>query len=388
MRIGYVLLSPTFGMHQYTADLANRLAQVGHDVHVITTSGAPRDRYIPSVTIHTPVSVTNTGFSLESLRLSGLRAAREAILGLDLDLVHFSGPHAWNLLMLRKLKARGIPIMHTLHDLDPHPGSGYGALLHLWNRQVVRAADHILVHGQTYHQRLLRMGVAPEKVTSTPLLHLFIGGSWLGAYHDLTAAVEYQPWALFFGRLKEYKGIEYLITACAMMSRDNGGQGRIVIAGLGDLSKLWAGSLPERVEVHNYLINDEEAMDLFSRCGVLVLPYVDATQSALIAAAYYFRKPVVVTRTGALPEYVEEDVTGYVVEPDHPAGLARCLQRILNDPEKLEQMGTAGRAWYEARRAEEEEILMQVYAELATGQRAASRKRMPVTKLEADHDIQ
>ena len=110
-------------------------------------------------------------------------------------------------------------------------------------------------------------------------------------------------------------------------------------------------------------------MDLFCRCGVLVLPYVDASQSALIAAAYYFRKPVIVTRTGALPEYVVEDVTGHVVEPDHPAGLARCLESMLSDPMKLERMGAAGRAWYEEHRMEEEAALIQVYGRLAAASR-------------------
>ena len=41
MRICYTLLSPAFEMHQYTADLANRMAQAGHDVHLVTSSHAP-----------------------------------------------------------------------------------------------------------------------------------------------------------------------------------------------------------------------------------------------------------------------------------------------------------------------------------------------------------
>jgi glycosyltransferase involved in cell wall biosynthesis len=317
-----------------------------------------------------PVDTEDSGLSLEALRLSGLRVAREAILDLDPDLVHMSGPHVWNVPLLRTLKARGVPVVHTLHDLDPHSGSGYGAFLHLWNRRVMQTADHILVHAQTYYERIVGMGVPPEQVTSTPLMHLFIGGSWLGAWSDLTVPVEYQPWALFFGRLKEYKGIDYLMAACAMMDGGCESPGRVVIAGSGDLSKLWGGSLPDRLEVHNYLINDEDAMDLFSRCGLLVLPYVDATQSALIAAAYYFHKPVVVTRTGALPEYVEEDVTGRIVEPDHPASLSRCLEEMLADPERLAQMGAAGRAWYEAHRAEEEFALFDVYTRLAESRRS------------------
>ena len=46
-RICYVLLSPTLGMHQYTADLANRMVRADHDVSLVTTSHYPRDRYLP-----------------------------------------------------------------------------------------------------------------------------------------------------------------------------------------------------------------------------------------------------------------------------------------------------------------------------------------------------
>jgi glycosyltransferase involved in cell wall biosynthesis len=169
-----------------------------------------------------------------------------------------------------------------------------------------------------------------------------------------------------------------------MMGNSKDSVARVVIAGSGDLSLLWAGSLPERLEVHNYLISDEEAMDLFCRCGLVVLPYVDATQSALIAAAYYFRKPVVVTRTGALPEYVEEGRTGRIVESDHPASLARTMEEMLSDPAGLERMGTTGRAWYDTRRAAEEEALIQAYTRLAETRTRPSR-RVPYSVKRGDN---
>ncbi|NLF00023.1 MAG: glycosyltransferase family 4 protein, partial [Anaerolineales bacterium] len=366
-----VLPSPTFGMHQYTADLANRFALAGHNVHVVTTASMPKDRYLPIVHIHTPVSTTNTGFSLEAVRTRDLGRAEQAIMDVDPDLVHFTGPHAWNLALLRTLRKQGVPTIHTLHDLDPHRGSGYGALLRIWNRQIMGAADHILVHGETYYERVLEMGVQPDRVTSTPLLHLFVGGDWIRSHPDLALSVEYEPWALFFGRLKQYKGIEYLITATAMMDNDKDSPAQVVIAGRGDLTALWSEPMPERLVVHNRLVSDEEATDLFSRCGLLVLPYVDATQSALIASAYFFRKPVIVTRTGALPEYVEEDRTGRIVEPDHPAGLARCMEDMLSNPDELRRMGTAGRKWYEARRRQEEQALLHAYDRLAGARRRA-----------------
>ena len=141
---------------------------------------------------------------------------------------------------------------------------------------------------------------------------------------------------------------------------------QVVIAGPGSLSALWAGALPKMAEARNRLISDPEAVDLFRQCGLVVLPYINATQSALIAAAYYFRKPVLVTRTGALPEYVEDGRTGRVVEPDHPATLARCLREMVNDPAGLAQKGAAGRAWYESRRILEEQMLRAMYQRVSS----------------------
>jgi len=84
-----------------------------------------------------------------------------------------------------------------------------------------------------------------------------------------------------------------------------------------------------------------------------------------VAAAYYFHKPVVVTQAGALPEYVEEGRTGHVVEPGDPGALARCLEALLANPERLARMGTAGRAWYEEQRREEQRTLLQMYERVA-----------------------
>jgi rhamnosyl/mannosyltransferase len=172
-----------------------------------------------------------------------------------------------------------------------------------------------------------------------------------------------------------------------MLKADTSFPGRVVVAGLGDISKFWGGALPARLEVHNHLSTDEEAMDLFCRCGVVVLPYyVDAYQWAIIAAAYYFRKPVVVARSGPLPEYVIEGETGYIVEPDYPAALARCLETMLGDPVELQRMGNAGRAWYEARRTEEAAALIQVYTRLAEAGRTV-RGMWRQGNIGGDHDI-
>jgi glycosyltransferase involved in cell wall biosynthesis len=347
-------------MHQYTADLANRLAAAGHDVSLVSTSYLPRDRYAPAVRIETPVALRSTGLAMESLQLGLLASVQDTILAQQPAVVHFTGPHVWNTRLMARLKEQGIAVVHTIHDLDAHEGMRLGTLLTLWNRAVLRTADKILVHGKQYRQRLIEDGMAADRVVYAPLLHLFLSYEQTAAL-EAACPVSYEPFALFFGRLEKYKGVEYLLTAFAEIERDRPATFQLVLAGPGKLEQVWAGNLPPGVEVRTGLIGDEEALDLFRRCSLVVLPYIDATQSALVGAAYFFQKPALVARSGALAEYVVEGETGFVVEPAHPASLARQLGEALSDPGRLQEMGQAGRRWYDGRRKVEWRALERLY---------------------------
>lgn len=389
MRICYVILSPTFGMHQYTADLANRAAgsydgdgQSPAEVTVIAPLGMPHTRYAPRVTVKATTQINGTGFKLSNLSLRGLRQVYDVIVAARPDVVHFTGPHIWNPLLLWLLRRAGYPTVHTLHDLDPHSGSGYGQLLYPWNNAIKRFADHILVHSQGYRARLTTEGIAARRVTHVPLLHLFVNYasekllSEQVAQQRLPQADVNDPFALFFARLEPYKGVEVLLEAMRRLHAQSAEPRlRAVIAGKGDDQPWMADPLPPNVELRNRLIDDPEAIDLFSRCGVVVLPYLDATQSALIAAAYYFGKPVIVTRVGALPEYVSDGETGWLIDPRDPQGLARCLQVAFRDPAHLARMGQAGRLWYETQRQFERRTLSLMY-ERACTERDASHAHL------------
>jgi glycosyltransferase involved in cell wall biosynthesis len=175
------------------------------------------------------------------------------------------------------------------------------------------------------------------------------------------------PTALFFGRLERYKGLSTLLAAWSTLVDHAAGLPpfRLIIAGPGSLESPWSASLPPGVELRNRLIDDDEALALFRDCSLLVLPYQDATQSALIPAAYYFARPVIVTRVGALPEYVEEGRTGWVIPPEDPSQLAATLSAALSAPERLRQMGAAGRDWYDRERQQEWTTLWRLYQRLA-----------------------
>lgn len=363
LRICYVALSPTFGMQQYTADLANgRAAENAAQVEVLTVRSTPHDRFAPNVQVQAVANVRGTGLKPGNLNPIALLRFYRAIRHTRPDVVHFTAPHLWNPILLALLRQAGIPTVHTIHDLDPHSGATYGRLLYAWNNSIRRFASHILVHGQTFRLRLINQGFPADRVSYTPLLHLFVNHAaetnLREQYAQRTTPQSYEPFVLFFARLEAYKGVQVLIEA--MRQIESSGI-RAVIAGKGDLQAFTSGPLPENVEVRNRLILDGEAIELFERCSVVVLPYLDATQSALIAAAYFFGKPVIVTRTGALPEYVAEGETGWIIEPRQPESLARTIQDAVNDRQRLAHMGEQAREWYLSQRRVERRAIRRMY---------------------------
>ncbi len=392
MRVTYVVLSPTFGIHQGTADLANLYVMpscgsspdLQSRATVLTIFGAPIDRYAPPVMVQPLISMRGTGLQRTSFDLRSLWKVYRTIVKSGSDVVHFNGPHIWNPILLLLLRRARIATIQTVHDLDPHSGTSYGRLLYAWNDLVIHAAKHILVHGRAFRTRLVNRGISADRITYMPLLHLFMsyenerrlelaGGAQIGTAQQ--AGEEQRPFALFFARIEAYKGVGVLVEAmrrieatAAQTSSGSTDRSSIqaIIAGKGDVRQFVTGALPGNVEVRSRQIQDDEAIDLFSRCSVVVLPYLDATQSALIAAAYFFGKPVIVTRIGALPEYVVDGETGWVVEPGNSEALAECLQAAFDNPERLKQMGEAGRAWYQTQRRVEHDTLLDMYQRVTT----------------------
>jgi glycosyltransferase involved in cell wall biosynthesis len=348
-------------MHQYTADPAAQMAQAGCDVHLITTSNLARDCYAPATHIHTPVTTHSTGFGRNGLQPAALLAVERTLTALQPDVVHFTGVHAWNPLLLTRLRRQGIPTAHTLHDLDPHAGVRFAPLIGLWNRWVLAQADHVVVHGQKYRSRLLARGLPTTRVTYLPLLHSFLGHAADAELQRSTPGRYAEPWVLFFGRLEAYKGLPELLAAATGLGRRGIPAPFLVVAGGGALEAVWRGPLPPGIVLLNRHLPDELGAELFRRCAALVLPYTSATQSALPAAAYAFGKPVIASRSGALAETVQDGVTGWTVAPGAPAELGECLAAALAAPEETATRGQVGRRWYEEQRRRQPHELLSMY---------------------------
>ena len=145
---------------------------------------------------------------------------------------------------------------------------------------------------------------------------------------------------LFFGRIWEYKGLEYLIKAEPLITKEIPGA-KIIIAGAGEDFQKYENMIVNRDNfiIHNYRIPYNEGAELFQRCSLVVLPYIDTSQSGVIPTAYGFKRPVVVTRVGSIPEIVDDGRTGFIVPPKDVSALAGAIIKLLKDKELRRQMG-------------------------------------------------
>ena len=333
-RLRVALISFNFG--EYCARLAGGLAE-----HAEVLLAVPRQTLGAHIS-KVPRSVQVISFDSPRLRQAAqqirmIRRILRDVRGFAPDVIHYQGAHLWFDLAFSLL--RRYPRVLTVHDFQPHPGDRPSRNTPSWVETLARrCADQLIVH--TRHVQGLVSHQWPgrtERITVIP--HIQIGGEpgSPGAQKD-------ESLILFFGRIWEYKGLEYLIRAEPWITARVPGA-RILIAGQGEDFSRYTRMMvhPDRFLVHNDFISDQQAEEYLRRASVVVLPYIEASQSGVIPMAYSASKPVVATRVGGLPEMVEDGRTGYLVPPRESAQLAEAITRLLLDEPLRLQMGANGK---------------------------------------------
>lgn len=134
---------------------------------------------------------------------------------------------------------------------------------------------------------------------------------------------------LFFGFIRDYKGLDLLLEAFAD-ERLQKIKLKLIIAGefYSDKKKyddlIDNYNLKDRLVLKTDFIPDSEVFKYFCAADIVVQPYKHATQSGVTQIAYQFNKPMIVTNVGGLAEIVPDGKAGYVVEPS-PTAIANAI---------------------------------------------------------------
>ncbi len=205
----------------------------------------------------------------------------------------------------------------------------------------MKSIDGIVAMSKSvYNDILLFRKDIPREICPHPLFDNF------GEKVDREKALEKlkldknQRYILFFGFIRDYKGLDLLLKALASEELKNTPI-KALIAG-----EFYCDSAPyfkmieelgvqNKVIMHNHFIADQEVGNYFGTADIVVQPYKHATQSGVTQIGYHFEKPMLVTDVGGLSEIIPHQKVGYVVDPK-PESITEALSDFFENQRQVE----------------------------------------------------
>ena len=251
---------------------------------------------------------------------------------------------------------KNIKVLFTCHNVFPHERFPMDRFL---TKLVLNKGDGFIVHSKSDENDLLSFKENANKVFNPiPTYNVF-------KIHNLSKSEsraeivrkdgfeisDSTKLLLFFGFVREYKGLKHLINAMPQVAERFPDCRLLVVGSFRDDKEEYVNLIKSLgVESFIYLKDtytpDDEVEKYFSASDLVVLPYEDATQSAIVQISFGFEKPVIVTEVGGLPDVVTDNVTGYVIEPFKPQLIAeKIIDFYGNNREKTFEDGIKKEAY-------------------------------------------
>lgn len=301
------------GTVQFLCSFADALLANGEDVRVFSEQGVCDDA---------PGHIRFDHIKLSEVALhtsKRIKDCAKAILDLDPKMVIFTDGSLGGAVMWHLLSGK-VRCVLVQHDPEPHPTNNKLTLKDIirsifsarWLGNQDCYIDNYLLLSNTSKDRFIELyPQLSSKCSVMPLCPHPPKCSKAVIPSELADNTEMlNPFFLFFGRIDKYKGIERLLEAYSSYSGTN----PLVIAGSGEFTPRESAlldSINNVYLIHRY-VSDEDLVWLFSNCCAVMLPYIEASQSGVLAMAYHFGKPVAVSNLPGLTEFVIEGKTGLI----------------------------------------------------------------------------
>ncbi|MBL8204147.1 MAG: glycosyltransferase family 4 protein [Blastocatellia bacterium] len=318
-----------FHLYAYSIALANALAE--HCDVTLMLPDKVSEHYLQAIRPKVHCWQFHLWRQRYPLNIIAMAAILRRIKAINPQVVHVLSGFIWMDFTLPLMRRR--PLITTVHDAHIHPGDKESSSL--GHSLEWKCATRVSVHAEAIKQQLVEdCRVAADKVHVVPHGTYDFYQRW--ASDQVT---EQENTILFFGRIWDYKGLQYLIEAEPFITA-RFPTARIVIAGRGDDFGKYEQMMVhrERFVVLNERIPDEQVAHLFQEASIVVCPYIEASQSGVLALANAFCKPVVATTVGGIPEMVEHGKTGLLVPPRDARSLAEAIVTLLQDRTLRQEM--------------------------------------------------
>jgi len=243
-------------------------------------------------------------------------------------------------------KIRRRPVVITVHNVLPHENSIAYKIL---SKLLFALCDHFIVHTEINKQQMIsEYGIRPERLSLIPHGTLDFHVKQEIERESIRKEMGFDPdnkIILIFGAIRSYKGIDTALEAFAEILKKVP-ESRLLIAG-----KLWGKWEPyddlikglkigNKISTHLEYIPSGEVYRYFTAADIVILPYHHFdSQSGVGATAISFRKPLIVTDAGGLPDLVAE--RRFVVPPKDASSLAGVIIECIKNPVLLKAMADA-----------------------------------------------
>jgi len=244
-----------------------------------------------------------------------------------------------------------VAVVLTVHNVLPHETRFFDKPL---CRIIYRMSDRLVVHSEKMKNDLIKIfDISSEKVSIIPHgICLDYQKTIAREEAKKELGIKEERVILFFGLVRKYKGLEYLLAAFKKI-KDKFDVSLLIagdfVGGKDSYEKMIVKyGIEDKVYIHSRYIKDEEVPLFFSAADFLVLPYVNFTgQTGVAPTAYHYSCPVIATSVGGLPEIVINDKTGLVVAPQNVEQITKAIKFFLQQPEKIEEYGSNGKRFLE-----------------------------------------
>lgn len=227
----------------------------------------------------------------------------------------------------------GCKVLLICDNVLPHEKTPVDKVLTRW---FFKIADYFIVQSKAVERDLLALANHPKyRFVPHPVYEIFGKPIDRDEARRQLGIAENEKIALFFGYIRKYKGLNVLLDA-TRKALEKIRYKLLVVGEFYDDETAYRnqiGSLKlneEVIVVGDYVPNEKVAV-YFSAADVVILPYINATQSGIAQIAYNFDRPVITTDVGGLAEIVLDGVTGLVVKPASADDLANGIVRFFRE---------------------------------------------------------
>lgn len=337
-----VLIGPVYpfkgGISHYTSLLCREL-QKRHDVEMVSYrlqypkllfKKEQKDYLNKSFEIEGTKYWLNTANPFNWLRTAlKIRKCRPAVVIIEWWHPYFAPCY----IVLSKLLNKQTKVF-ICHNVFPHERFSMDKLL---TRAALKSGDKFIVQSCMDAKNLKNIIPKAEYiVTPHPTYNVFkMAGLSKGEARRYIGVKMGEPMLLFFGFVREYKGLKYLLKALPLVKMSIPQIRLWIVGDFGDskdeyLKLIADNELQNNIMIVDGYVPDKEVEKYFVASDIVVLPYVSATQSGIVQIAFGFEKPVIVTNVGGLPDVVEDGKTGYIVSKENEVELARVIVKFFS----------------------------------------------------------